>query len=79
MNNCPKCNAAITEGDLECRACGILFSKWREREDNLATGNMGRYAAIANATSSGFNWTILVVVCLFLGGLIYFMGQNANP
>ena len=78
MITCPKCNAATHEEDKECSACGILFSKWREREDNVATGNMIRYTALANATSSGFNWTILIIVCVIVLGILYFMGQKAN-
>lgn len=46
---------------MECPQCGILFSKWQQREENVASGNMSRYS-LANATSSEFNWTILVIV-----------------
>ena len=78
MNNCPKCNAAVSEEDRECPKCGILFSKWKEREDNVASGNVARYSALANATSSEFNWVILVIVCVVIGGVFYFMGRNAD-
>ena len=78
MNNCPQCQAPISENDKECGRCGVLFSKWREREDNVAAGNLSKYSAIANATSSEFNWTILVIVAMTVAGIIYFMAQNAK-
>ncbi len=39
---------------------------------------MTRYAALANATSSGFNWTMLIIVCMVVAGVLYFIGQRAN-
>ena len=75
--SCPHCNAVIAESALECSTCGILFSKWKEREENVASGNLSRYASLANATSSSFNWTILVIVCVVILGVFYFMGHNA--
>jgi uncharacterized membrane protein YvbJ len=78
MTNCPKCNASVSDDDKECPACGIFFSKWREREENVASGNLSRYASIAHATSSEFNWTILVIVCGTLLGALYFIGQRLN-
>lgn len=78
MNNCPKCNASITDADKECPACGIFFSKWKEREENVASGNLTKYAAIANATSSEFNWVILGIVCAVIVAIFYFLGQRAN-
>ena len=76
--NCPKCNAAISDVDTECPACGILFSKWKEREDNVASGNTARYAAIAYATSSSFNWTMLGIVCAAVIAAFYYIGHNVN-
>jgi hypothetical protein len=67
----------VGDTDSECSACGILFSKWKEREDNVATGNLTRYTAIAQATSSEFNWTVLILVCMAIVGLLYFIGQRA--
>ncbi len=61
MTHCPKCNSPAGSEALECPACGILFSKWQERENNVTSGNLARYS-IANATSSEFNWTILAIV-----------------
>jgi uncharacterized membrane protein YvbJ len=61
LSNCPKCSSPTSTEALECSACGILFSKWQEREENVTTGNLSRYT-IANATSSEFNWTILAIV-----------------
>jgi hypothetical protein len=58
MDNCPKCNVALDPMAEECTQCGILLSKWQQREENVASGNLSRYS-IANATSSAFNWTIL--------------------
>jgi len=78
MNACPQCQAEVSEADNECPKCGILFSKWKERESNLASGNLSKYEAIANATSSEFNWTVLVIVAIAVAGLIYFMSQNAK-
>ena len=78
MNACPQCQAPVTEADNECPKCGILFSKWKEREANVATGNLSRYSAIANATSSEFNWTILVIVAIVVGVVIYFAAGNAK-
>ena len=49
-----------------------------EREGNVASGNLTKYSAIANATSSEFNWTILVIVAIVVAGIFYFMGQNAK-
>lgn len=78
MINCPKCNAAVHEEDKECSTCGILFAKWREREENVAAGNMGRYSALATATSSEFNWTILIIVCAVVLGIMYFIRMQAG-
>jgi len=78
MNNCPQCQVSVNEEDKECPRCGILFSKWKERESNVATGNLSKYSAFANATSSEFNWTILVIVATTVAGIIYFMAQNAK-
>jgi uncharacterized membrane protein YvbJ len=78
MNVCPQCQAPVSEADSECPKCGILFSKWKEREGNVASGNLTKYSAIANATSSEFNWTILVIVAIVVAAIIYFMAQNAK-
>jgi hypothetical protein len=78
MNACPQCQTSVSEADNECPKCGILFSKWKERESNVASGNLSRYSAIANATSSEFNWTILVIVAIVVAGIFYFMSQNAK-
>jgi uncharacterized membrane protein YvbJ len=78
MDNCPQCQASVTEEDRECSKCGILFSKWKERENNIAEGNLSKYNAIANATSSEFNWTILIIVAITVAGIIYFLAQNAK-
>lgn len=76
MINCPNCSAAIDEADKECPRCGIFFSKWTERQNNVDSGNTSRYAALATSTSSEFNWTILVIVCLVILGILYFLGHN---
>jgi uncharacterized membrane protein YvbJ len=78
VNQCPKCNGSVDDSAKECPHCGIFFSKWREREENVASGNFSRYAAIANATSSEFNWTILVIVAIVVGVIFYFLGQQAK-
>jgi uncharacterized membrane protein YvbJ len=78
MNACPQCEASVNEDDRECPKCGILFSKWKERESNIASGNLSKYDAIAHATSEEFNWTILIIVAVAVAGLIYFMAQNAK-
>jgi uncharacterized membrane protein YvbJ len=78
MNNCPQCQAIVNEADKECPQCGVFFSKWRERESNIASGNLSKYDSIANATSEEFNWTILVIVAIAVAGLLYFMAQNAR-
>jgi uncharacterized membrane protein YvbJ len=78
MTNCPQCQADVNESDDECPKCGILFSKWKERESNVASGNLSKYSAIANATSSEFNWTILIIVAIAVAGLFYFLAQNAK-
>ena len=77
MMNCPKCNASADDDAKECPACGIFFSKWREREENVMSGNTTRYAAIANATSSEFNWTILLIVCGVIVVIFYLIGKRA--
>jgi uncharacterized membrane protein YvbJ len=77
MINCPHCNTSADEDQKECSSCGILFSKWHEREENVASGNMGRYTKIANATSSEFNWTMLVILCVSLAGAFYLMWHHA--
>lgn len=69
--DCPKCAAPVPERAEQCPQCGIFFSKWQEREDNVAMGNVARYAA--SPTSSEFNWTILVIVCLVILGIFYFL------
>jgi uncharacterized membrane protein YvbJ len=78
MIACPQCQAEVNEADVECPKCGILFSKWKERENNIASGNLSRYSSIANATSSEFNWTILIIVAIAVSSLLYFVAQNAQ-
>lgn len=78
MNACPQCQTQVSEADDSCPKCGILFSKWKERESNVASGNLSKYSALANATSSEFNWTILVIVAVVVAGIILFMSQNAK-
>ena len=70
--NCPKCGASVGASAEQCPHCGIFFHKWQQREENVATGNMERYS-IANATSSGFNWTILSIVCAVVIGIFYYL------
>jgi uncharacterized membrane protein YvbJ len=70
--NCPKCGVAVGATTEQCPQCGILFSKWQERELNVASGNMARYS-IANATSSGFNWTILAIFCIAIVTVFYYV------
>jgi len=74
--NCPKCNTVAEADQIECSACGILFSKWQEREENVASGNMNRYMRIATATSNEFNWTILAIVCLAVVGAFYLFSRH---
>lgn len=78
MNNCPKCNVSINETDTECPACGIFFSKWKEREDNVATGNVSRYHALANATSSEFNWVIFLIVIAVVAAVGYYLFRSSQ-
>ena len=74
-NNCPKCGATVGAMAEQCPQCGILFSKWNERENNVASGNLSRYS-IANATSSEFNWAILGIVCTTLVAVFFFLEHN---
>ncbi len=78
METCPQCQTMVSESDQECPKCGVFFSKWKERENNIASGNLTKYDAIAQATSSEFNWTILVIVAIAVAGLIFFLAQNAK-
>ncbi len=78
MINCPQCQTSVSEADKECPQCGILFSKWQERENNISSGNLSKYQAIAQATSQEFNWTILIIVAIAVAGLITYMAQNAK-
>lgn len=78
MNACPQCQTSVSDDNKECPKCGVLFSKWREREENVASGNLSKYATLANATSQEFNWTILVIVALAVAGLFIFLAQNAK-
>jgi len=55
----------------------VLFAKWREREANVEAGDLTRYQRIATATSSEFNWTILILFCSTVLGVLYYMGQKA--
>jgi hypothetical protein len=71
-SNCPKCNAPVSTNVDECPQCGILFNKWQQREENVASGNLSRYT-IATATSSEFNWTILGIFCITLISIFYFL------
>ena len=75
MTNCPKCNAPVGSGAEACSQCGILFSKWQLREDNVASGNMQRYS-IANATSSEFNWTVLIIFSSVIAAIFYFLERQ---
>jgi uncharacterized membrane protein YvbJ len=78
MIACPQCQADVSEADAECPKCGILFTKWKERESNVASGNLSKYSSIANATSSEFNWTVLIVIAIAVAGLFFFLAQNAK-
>ena len=78
MKSCPQCITSVEDDVLECPKCGILFSKWKERETNVSSGNLSKYSQIANATSSEFNWTILGVVVLAIIGVIVFIAQSAH-
>lgn len=78
MNNCPQCQASVNDDDRECPKCGVFFSKWKERENNVSSGNLSKYQAIAQSTSQEFNWTILIIVAIAVAGVIYFMAQNAR-
>ena len=78
MTACPQCQTDVNEADSECPKCGILFVKWKEREQNVASGNLSKYSSIANATSSEFNWTILIIVAIAVAGLFYFVAQSAQ-
>ena len=69
--NCPKCGATAGTLAEQCPQCGILFSKWHEREENVASGNTARYT-IANATSSEFNWVILGIVFVVVATLFFY-------
>jgi hypothetical protein len=77
VTNCPKCNALVTPGAEECAQCGILFSKWMQREENVASGNTARYR-VAHATSSEFNWVILLIVCTVVIGIFYYIEHSAQ-
>lgn len=76
MNTCPKCGVTVGDEEEACPRCGIFFAKWRERQDNVAAGNLTRYSNLAHATSSEFNWTILIIICLALAGVIYYLGRG---
>ncbi len=78
MTQCPKCGHPADEANRECSSCGILFGKWQEREENIASGNLGRYSALAAATSSEFNWTILSIVFFLVLGILYYFRQLAK-
>lgn len=77
MKTCPACQAAVpNEEAKDCPQCGILFAKWQERLENIEKGNLNRYHQIAAATSSEFNWTILILFCIAVAGLFFFMAQQ---
>lgn len=78
MNECPSCKTVVADDAKECPKCGVYFVKWKEREENLHAGNLTRYQQVAAATSSEFNWTILILVCLTVLGVLYFLGKSAN-
>ena len=78
MIACPQCQAEVNDIDLECPKCGILFSKWKERENNVTSGNLSKYSGIANATSNEFNWTVLLIVIAAVSTLFFFLIQNAK-
>ena len=46
--------------------------------ENVASGNLSKYSSIANATSSEFNWTILIIIAIAVAGVLYFVAQNAQ-
>ena len=33
--SCPKCSAPVPEWAAECPSCGIIFERWRKREERL--------------------------------------------
>ena len=77
MSDCPKCQTAVGPDDQECPHCGIFFSKWHEREENIAAGNLSRYASLAQATSPHFNWTMLIIVSLAVIAALYYFNHQA--
>ena len=75
MTNCPRCQIPIDREMAECPRCGVIFDKWRQREDNLQQGNIGRYQNKPSQTSSEFNWVILGIICAVMIGIIYFLDK----
>jgi hypothetical protein len=46
---CPKCRADVTDSDAECPHCGIVFAKYREREEPLPSDLPVRIADVEDA------------------------------
>lgn len=38
MSQCPNCGVKAEAGAAECPACGIIFSKWKSRQERAETG-----------------------------------------
>lgn len=48
---CPVCGAAAPEGAADCRACGVVFAKWRAKQEALAAAPAAMPAAPSAAAA----------------------------
>jgi hypothetical protein len=64
---CPKCGAGVVDGAEECQACGIVFSRWRERPQR-PTFDAVSVPPPVSAPAEQRTPTLLVI-----GGIVVFM------
>lgn len=75
--DCPSCHAQAPDGAEDCPACGIIFAKWRAREERLATapaaGAWKPEASPGGSSSKAGTVIGSIIIALQLGMLFYYL------
>lgn len=84
-DNCPKCGGKRNPEDIECRFCGIIFSKYKKKVENtLPVVSLSEEEKIVQLGDSGpssrlKNFSILVIAMCVAGLLFFFLVNRLNP
>lgn len=62
---CPKCGCQQPGSNSECEKCGIIFAKFRERQEAMAAKTNA--AAVKNRLAQGAVWKVALAVFLLAG------------